>query len=244
MSQANLVIQAFKQLLKSQNKTYRDVAVYLDLSEASVKRMFAQEQLTLERMDKLCELLGIEISDLLQKMQHITKRITQLTWEQEQVIVSDRKLCLVTICVINHWSLEDILSYYKLSEPECIYCLAQLDKLKLIELLPKNKIKLLISSGFHWVPNGPIQQFFQKYILHDFTGSNFQNENEEMICQFGMLTDESNILFRKKLRHLAQEFRTLSEQDAGEPLEKRVGSACVLMVRPWAPTIFNEFIKR
>jgi hypothetical protein len=64
-----------------------------------------------------------------------------------------------------------------------------------------------------------------------------------MICQFGMLTAESNTLFRKKLRHLAEEFLVLSEQDAGENIDKRIGSACVLMVRPWAPIIFDEFIK-
>lgn len=64
-----------------------------------------------------------------------------------------------------------------------------------------------------------------------------------MVCQFGMLTPESNAEFRKKLRHLADEFLLLSEQDAGEPIHKRDGHACVLMVRPWAPAIFNEYIK-
>lgn len=243
MPQATLLLQALKQLLKSQNITYRQVAAHLGLSEASVKRMFATEQLTLERIDAICELLGIEIADLLQKMQQMSKRISQLTYQQEKTIVSDRKLCLITICVVNRWSLADILSYYNLTEHECIRYLAELDKLKFIELLPKNKIKLLISPGFTWIPNGPIQQFFQTYILNDFIRSDFQNENEEMICQFGMMTTESLLLLRKKLRHVAQEFLTLSEQDAGESIHKRFGSACVLMTRPWAPAMFNDFIK-
>ena len=188
-------------------------------------------------------MLGIEISDLLQKMQQMSQRITQLTHEQEQLIVSDHKLCLITVCVVNHWSLSEILNYYALEKLECIRYLAILDKIKIIELLPKNKIKLLISSGFHWLPNGPIQQFFQHYILSDFIHSNFQNADEEMICQFGMLTAESNALFRKKLRHLAQEFLVLSEQDAPESIDRKFGSACVLMIRPWAPAIFKKFIK-
>ena len=243
MTQAALLIQAIKQSLKSQNITYAAVAKHLGLSEASVKRMFAQEQITLDRIDAICELLGIEISDLLQKMQHMSKRITQLTHEQEKMIVSDHKLCLLTICVVNHWSLAEILNYYKLNEFECIQYLATLDKIKIIELLPKNKIKLLISPGFTWLPNGPIQQFFQQYILSDFTQSNFQNKDEEMICQFGMLTTESNALFRKKLHHLAQEFLALSEQDSTESVDKKHGSACILMIRPWAPAIFKKFIK-
>jgi len=238
------MVQAMKQLLKSQNITYNAVAKALGLSEASIKRMFATEQFTLNKIDAICELLGIEISDLLQKMQQMNKRITQLTIDQEKTIVSNRKLCLITICVMNHWNFNEIINYYNLSESECIRYLAELDKIKFIELLPKNKIKLLISRRFSWIPNGPIQNFFQQYILNDFIGSKFQHENEEMICQFGMLTDESATLFKKKLRHLAEEFIVLSEQDAGESIDKRKGSACVLMMRPWAPAIFNEFIRK
>ena len=200
MSQAALVIKAIKQLLKAQNFTYRDVAIHLDVSEASVKRMFAKERLTLERIEAICSMLDIEIADLLQKIQNMNQRISQLTWEQEKTLISDHKLCLVTICVMNSWRFEDIISYYHLSEHECIRYLAELDKIKFIELLPKNKIKLLITSGFSWISNGPIQQYFQNHILQDFLGSTFQNENEAMICQFGMLTKESNILFRKKLK--------------------------------------------
>jgi DNA-binding Xre family transcriptional regulator len=244
MSQSTLLVSALKQLLKSQNITYKDVAKRLAMSEASIKRMFANNQLSLERIDIICDMLGIEIADLLQKMQHMSKRITQLTLAQEQTIVSDRKLCLVTICVINHWSYDEIMNYYNLTAAECFNYLAKLDAIKFIELLPKNRIKLLISPRFSWIANGPIQNFFQQYIMRDFIDSSFQKANEEMICQFGMLTPESNTLFRKKLRHLAEEFLVLSEQDAGEKIEKRVGSACVLMVRPWAPAIFNEFIRK
>lgn len=243
MSQSDLLVQALKQLLKVQNITYKAIATHLKLSEASIKRMFANAQLSLERIDAICGMLGIEICDLLQKMQQMSKRITQLTLEQEKSIVGDRKLCLVAVCVVNHWKFDDIIHFFKINEFELIRCLAELDKIKLIELLPKNKIKLLVSPGFNWIANGPIQKFFQQYILMDYMSSNFQKENEEMICQFGMLTPESNTLLRKKLHHLAQEFISLSEQDAAEPISKRFGSVCLLMTRPWSTAIFNELIK-
>jgi hypothetical protein len=40
--------------------------------------------------------------------------------------------------------MRDITNEYKIKEAECIQKLAQLDRLKIIELLPKNKIKLLV----------------------------------------------------------------------------------------------------
>ncbi|MEO8964370.1 MAG: hypothetical protein ABI370_06840 [Gammaproteobacteria bacterium] len=84
--------------------------------------------------------------------------------------------------------------------------------------------------------------YFREF-LSDFTHSNFQNKDEEMICQFGMLTTESSVLFRKKLHHVAQEFLALCEQDSKEPIDKKHGSSCILMIRPWAPAIFKKFIK-
>lgn len=244
MTQTNLLIACLKRQLKNQGKTYADVAKYLELSEANVKRMFAQQHLTLERIDTICTFLGIEISDLLQIMQQMSQRMTQLTLEQEEMLVSDRKLCLIAICIINQWSLTDILQYYNLTELECIRYLATLDKLKIIELLPKNKIKLLISRRFNWIPNGPLQQFFQRYILADFTRSSFKHAHEKMVCEFGMLSDASINLFIKKLNHLAQEFLEMNQQDLAEPIQQKHGTACVLMVRPWAPSIFDEFVRK
>jgi transcriptional regulator with XRE-family HTH domain len=243
MNQTSLMIKTLKTLLKGQGITYAALAKHLDLSEASVKRMFSSQQFSLQRVDVICGALQIEMVDLLAKMSQLQQRTDQLTWAQEEKIVSDHKLCLITICIINRWTMQDIQNYYKLSEIDCIKSLTELDKIKLIELLPNNKVKLLVASGFRWIQNGPIQTFFQQYIMNDFINNNFSEEDEAFICHFGMLTVESNILFRKKLRLLAEEFMALNNHDHAQPFDKRFGHACVLAVRPWAPAIFDKLIK-
>jgi transcriptional regulator with XRE-family HTH domain len=60
---------------KSQNITYKAIAKHLGLSEASVKRIFSKSQLTLERIDEICELLGIESSYL--QTNHYTQFYTK-----------------------------------------------------------------------------------------------------------------------------------------------------------------------
>ena len=47
MAQAGPLIETLKRELKAQGKTYVDVANVLDLSEASVKRLFADKNFTL-----------------------------------------------------------------------------------------------------------------------------------------------------------------------------------------------------
>ncbi len=43
MSQADSLIETLKRQLRAQGKTYADVAEWLALSEASVKRLFAEK---------------------------------------------------------------------------------------------------------------------------------------------------------------------------------------------------------
>ncbi|QQS57126.1 MAG: helix-turn-helix transcriptional regulator [Alphaproteobacteria bacterium] len=146
--QTALLLQTLKQSLKAQGKTYADVAQTLDLSEASVKRMFSEQHFSLERLDRVCHMLGMEISDLVKKMDASQERIEQLSHRQESEIVQDVSLILVTVCVFNHWTMENITQYFMLNENECLLKLLKLDKIGIIQLLPQNRIKLLISPNF------------------------------------------------------------------------------------------------
>ena len=57
-------------------------------------------------------------------------RLQHLSIEQEKEITQDLILLLMTVSVLNRWTLQDILAFYKFSESECIQKLARLDKLQ------------------------------------------------------------------------------------------------------------------
>lgn len=139
----------------------------LNLSEASVKRLFTQEDFTLDRLEKICQFLNLELSDLF-AMVKTSQKITQLTLEQEQTIVNDHKLLLVAICVVNYWNLTDILEYYDINYHECIQKLIFLDKLKIIEYYQKiiSDLKsLVIFRGYLMVL---FKNFFRKIYKTNF----------------------------------------------------------------------------
>ena len=110
MSQTNNLLLALKKQLRAQGKTYADVAQLLDLSEASVKRLFASQSFTLQRLEQLCDWLQIEFSELMQQAQQ-QPQLTQLTLQQEQDIAADQLLLLVAVSVINGFSFQDLLSH-------------------------------------------------------------------------------------------------------------------------------------
>ncbi len=243
MAQTAALISTLKKVLKTHGETYADVAKCLDLSEASVKRLFSDNNISLQRLDQICQMLNMEISDLVQAMKEERRQITQLTEEQETQIAGDLTLLLVAVCVLNRWSMDDITSWYKIKDTDCIRKLVQLDRLKLIELLPGNKIKLLVAPDFSWQPAGPIQQFFLKYVESDFFNSQFIENTEKLICFNGMLSDTSNAAFQRKMERLAEEFNEFNNDDAGLSIHDRHGTTLVVALRQWEYGLFSHLCR-
>jgi len=244
VAQTTQLIDCLKKALKAHGKTYADTASYLNLSEASVKRLFSQKSFSLQRLDQICQMIDIEISDLVQMLHESgATPISGLTLEQEKEIVGDLELLLVTVCVLNRWTLSEIVGYLTISELRCIQQLARLDRLKMIELLPKNRVKLLVAPNFQWLENGPIQRFFLQRLQSDFFSSRFDHANERLLVINGMLASSSIATFQRKMEHLAREFDELSGDDVVLPFNKREGTTVVLAMRPWRYGLFNRFRK-
>lgn len=245
MAQTQQLMEALKKSLKAHGKTYQDVARHLDLSEASVKRLFSEKSFSLQRLDQTCQMMDMEISDLVQMMNEGIRGLMQgLSLEQEKEIASDLELLLITVCALNRWTMAEMMEHFHLSEHRCINHLAKLDRLGLIELLPGNRIKLRVATNFKWQENGPIQRFFQEKLEADFFRSRFDKENERLIVVNGMIADSSNAVFQRKMEQLAREFDELNSDDAPLPLDKRKGTTVVLAVRQWGYGLFDPLRKQ
>lgn len=243
MAQSSMLIKTLKRLLKERNVTYRQIALQLGLSEACIKRQFATGSFTLERLDQICSLIDLEITDLAAQADTETRKIDELTEAQEMELVSDPRLLLVAFLVVNGWSFNAITRQYRLSEPELIRCLVALDRLKLIELLPNNRVRHLTSKNFLWRKNGPILRFFTEYMKREYFEGEFQAANEMLVFVPGMLSDASCKTLLKKIEQLAHEFNVLSGQDAELPIEQKSAFSAVFALRPWKPGIFASLRK-
>ena len=243
MSQTDDLVATLKRQLKAQGKTYADVATALELSEASVKRLFSEQNFTLQRLDSLCQLLGLDFVQLVQHMDQQQRQVSSLTMEQEEEIAGDLGLILVAVCALNGYTFGQILDQYRIEETELIRKLAKLDKLKFIELLPKNRIKLLVSRNFSWNPDGPIQRFFLNKVEQDFFHSRFDGETEQLIVVNGLLSSPKNKLTQEKMQRLAQEFNDMARDDSALNMEKKSGTTLVVAIRQWQYSVFNKFAR-
>ncbi|MDH5544701.1 MAG: helix-turn-helix transcriptional regulator [Gammaproteobacteria bacterium] len=240
MSQPTLLISALKKVLKNQGVRYRDLAEVLGLSEASIKRMFSEGNLSIRRLGEVCAYLGVNFTDLANIMDQEERRTDRLNEQQEYELVADIKLLLMAFLVINGFHFGEIQRYYRYTDAETIRYLAHLDRIGIIDLFPNNRIRLKISPKFTWRRDGPIQKFFTQRLQPDFLASQFLNEGESHFFLTAMLSPESAKELEKRIHDLVIDFQLRNQQDGLLPLEQRTIYSMLLGMRSWHPSAFEE----
>ena len=240
MAQTKLIIDTLKQELRKQGINYKQVARKLELSEASVKRLFAENTFTLDRISLVCELLNYEIADLVHAMERNVELTQRLTLEQETELVSDIKLLLMAYFLMNKLTFEEVISTYDISRTEGIRLLARLDRMKIIELQPGNRVKLMIAKDFSLIPGGPIEQFYARTVQQEFFDSTFDGNGELRIYVSGYFSRAANAEIIRKIKQLARDTHQLKLDSENLPLEERFGCSLIMAIRPWEVKVFDE----
>lgn len=243
MSQTQDLLNVLKREMRRHGQSYAGAAKVLELSEASVKRLFSENSFSLRRLETLCDWLGLDFYDLAQRMAQARRRVSRLTLEQEKQLAGNRKLMLMAITLMQHWTFEDIVQTYRISETEGIRLLARLDRLGIIQLLPGNRVKLMVSHNFEFIADGPIQKFFEERVQGEFFRSAFAQAGEKLQFVAGMLSEASNQEVQKRMEKLVMEFNLLSREDEQLPRSEREGTLLVVAMRPWQPQAFEDLLR-
>jgi predicted XRE-type DNA-binding protein len=244
MAQTALLLDVVKAALRQRGITYAQVATALKLSESSVKRLFAHKDMPLTRLESICAVMQLELADLFELTQTAQRRLTELTEEQERALVDDPKLLMVGVLVLSHWTVEQILEQYQLSQAQLVGLLTRLDRLKIIDLLPGNRIKVRLARNFAWRKGGPIQGFFEQRVQRQFFESSFLGPGELRLTVHGSLSPRSNAVLQLRMRKLAEELDALAEEDKQLDQQSRAGTTVVLAIRPWELSLFTELRRR
>lgn len=242
MSHSSLMIDALKRQLKARGVTYAELGQHIGLSEPSVKRMFALKNFSLERLEQILEVAGMDFAELVQAATNAPQLISQLTLAQEQEIIGDTKLLVVAVAALNMIPMEEIVAVYQISEAEAVKHLLRLDRIGFLRLLPNNRVKLLVARTFTWIPNGPIQTWFRQEAASDYLDTRFSGSHELMRLVSVMLSPRSTKALLERLKQVADEFSQQHQDDARLPYEQRHSITFLLAARPWMPAAFKALL--
>ena len=233
MSTSADLVTALKKELKAAQMTYADLAKALGMAESSVKRMLAKGDMPLSRIDAICRVLKLDFAELARRVADMQPLLAEMTEAQERAVVADKKLLLCAICVLSQWTLEQITSSYRLSQAEGITCLAQLDRIGIIELKPLNRYRLKLAKTFRWRPHGAVMGYFRDHAVLDYFSGGFDGDGEGMLLVHGSISRALAPSFLERMQRVAQDFAQQHQADQKLQDKDREGYTLLLAMRRW-----------
>src|SRR5688500_1997025 len=231
-SSARALLRSFP-TRRSSDLTYAELARRLRLSEASVKRMFSRGTFTLARIEEVLAAVDLDLYDVARLSRAAAGGAGELTHEQEVGLAKDERLLAAFWLVLNGWTFDEIVSTFTITRTELTVALAQLEKLKLIEWGPRERVRLLVPRDFVWRAGGPAKKAYARRAMAEFLHARFDAPLEVIRFEPRELSPQSAAALKSKLERLLAEFNEAAEADSALPGAKRVGVALLLACRPW-----------
>lgn len=242
MTQKFVILQTLKKLLSESNLTYSKLGKLLKLSEPTVKRILnGKTTLGIERLEEILKILGVDFLQFAQLIAMDTDaELKQLTLSQERILSNNEKLLAFFYLLLRGYSIKQISQRYHFSEKEAFTMALSLEKAKLIEVHPNNRIKILVSRFVQWRTGGPLELKFRTANQAHFINNAFTGPNEIFRFISVLLPEKSISEFNERFLRLFDEIRENSSlREARNPTSNRPYTL-LLAGREYIP----EFIKK
>jgi transcriptional regulator with XRE-family HTH domain len=172
------VLASLKLQYRARGIKYRDVAKALKISEITVKRYLSGQALTVDMLERLCQVADLNIFDLIElAREQQNTLLKELEPEQEERLAREPFMSVVYFLLRRGWAVEEIKKDFRLSEADVAKYLTALDGLDLIDLYPFNKVR--VKAGRAVALHSPLKRLFRSLgVQKDF--SDFDPESEEV----------------------------------------------------------------
>ena len=232
MDESRRIVEILKRTLRMRGLTYASLGKRINLSEASVKRIFSQRTFSLKRLEQVCRALEMSIADLVKLVDVKSYAASALTLPQETALAKDEALLSYFYLVLNGWTDFQIRRNYQFEELQTQGLRARLGELGLIEALPKRGYRLLVSRQIIWRANGPVRRTYEHRVRQEFLRSAFTGSRDYLAWQPLELTDSSIDVLRRKFGQIYREFLEMAELDQHSS-QPRHSVGFLLAFRPW-----------
>jgi transcriptional regulator with XRE-family HTH domain len=233
--QVATLIQALKQLCRSRGLRYREIGARLGVTERTVKRWFAGGGLTLQVVEDLCNVLGITFMELCEVAKaDLDTRPAKLGREQARLLFTDLQLGFVFILLTRGWSAQEIQRECRMPEARMVEHLVKLERLKLVELLPGNKVRLLFARNIRWHDNPEAGKAFARGLRNLFVTMDFTAPSAVWSSQVVNISDQALQEIMSKFQALTADIVKRGDAERESPSPKS-WQVLLLAAQPFDP---------
>lgn len=246
MSQIDQFLAALKRALKAKNIIYRDLAESLNLSESSVKRILADKSISLERIDEICRACDISFSEICRNANFEEDTVNHtLSKDQEKMLADNPRMLHYFILLNDGLPPAKIEKDFEISAHESKKILLHLDKLNVLELHPRDRVKLKNKTGtLRFRRDGAVGKILFAQTKSNYLNHDFESELDYIRFSSNAFSAESIIKFKKKFDKLLSEIQEESRLLAGGETKGLNEMGILLAYRPWTNSSLDAIKKK
>jgi DNA-binding Xre family transcriptional regulator len=242
MNETKRLIETLKRCLRARGLTYRTLGKSLGLSESSVKRLFSDRSFTLARLERVCAVLEMSVSDLVQMSSGTPgAQPHTLTLDQERLLASSPPLLACFYLLLNGRSIAEVERRLSLAPPAFRALLTRLVNARLLEMDAKRKVRLHARLPIAWRPDGPVRRLYERQVRSEFLQAAFEGPQDALTFHSAELSPASVRILLRKVERLAADFAELAALDVHVPARDKTSTALLLACRPWVFSMFSAY---
>lgn len=238
MKSSQILVETLKQALKLRQINYKTLAQAWGLSEASVKRIMSQGDITLDRIEQACELMQMSFGELIRMTPFQTEVVDQeLLPEHEIEFAKEPRLFHFWSLLSDGQTVKAIERKYEISANEIQKFLSVLDHIGLIEWHPGNKVRILVRNRVRFRKDGPMGKKIVMEAKTSFLNADFKASEEHMRFGRYKLNPQSANRYKVKMDKLINEMKSESEIEGDQAESVEFGF--LLALRPWTSPLLT-----
>jgi DNA-binding Xre family transcriptional regulator len=235
------IVAELKKELKRREVTYGTLAERLGMSEAAVKRFFAEENFSLKRLDAICDVLGLDLGALLRAATRAADEGPRPFPEDvEAALADDHELLLAFYTLALGGTAATAKQRLKTDKAGLHRVARRLEALGVLEVLPDERYRLAYGKSTRWRADGALARRYGGAIRDEFFASAFRGASEHQDFLTGTLAKESYAVLQRRLVEVFRQFDQLSRADASLPEAETDVFWLYAGIRPWAPLAVVE----
>ena len=213
---AEMVLELLKKELKNKKMKYEDLAERLGMSVSGLKKSLSAKDLSLARLQTICDVLGVSLVHLLTLADDAKVQDVYLTDEQESLLLRNPEIFHL------YWKLrfEDIplhkyIQSSKLAREEVRTRLRRLEKVGLVKIDAKGDLEFSDKGMIRWNNYGPLVEFLNRKWSAELIESILHKKDPQIVLNLALLrlTEGSFADLQNELRDLVDRYSTQSRRD-------------------------------
>lgn len=240
------LLNTLRSIIKGSDFTYEDLGKKLKLSTISVKRLLSgATPITLDRIEEICNVLEIDFYELAKLSKYGTQSAKgMLTLEQEKALAEDDRMFSVFYLAVMGMRMEEIGEICNFTKDQVLKLVLKLESFGILELHPKDKMKIKVYRKSRWNFNGPLHRKHMVAMATDFAETVFVEPDAYRFFFNCPLSFDSKTKALTKLREVSAEIERLSEVDMA--IENRAETSLSILIgaRTWFPPAIRQYQKK